>query len=87
MSTPTYLVGIISYNPDKKQQKSDSFLTFNSIDERTSHESRMFIYNDTDIIGLDVKRRNENKIKNDKDILFNVKSNQYTSVICKNKQF
>merc|ERR1712238_567867 len=86
MSNPTSLLGNISTKSEKKAQQSDSFLSFNSTDALDSQGSSSSISNDNEIIDLDIKRRKENEIKNNKDISLKEKSNEYKSVTCKNEK-
>merc|ERR1712238_478562 len=86
MSNPTSLLGNISTKSEKKAQQSDSFLNFNSTDALDSQGSSSSISNDNEIIDLDIKRRKENEIKNNKDISLKEKSNEYKSVTCKNEK-
>merc|ERR1712238_508649 len=86
MSNPTSLLGNISTKSKKKAQQSDSFLNFNSTDALDSQGSSSSISNDNEIIDLDIKRRKENEIKNNKDISLKEKSNEYKSVTCKNEK-
>ena len=86
MSNPTSLLGNISTKSEKKAQQSDSFLNFNSTDALDSQGSSSSISNDNEMIDLDIKRRKENEIKNNKDISLKEKLNEYKSVTCKHEK-
>ena len=82
---PTSLFGRISSRSDKKVQQSYCFLTFNSVNKSDPYGSSIFVFNDTNIIDLDVKRRKENEIKNGKDKVLKEDSNEYTSATYTNR--
>ena len=65
---------------ETKALKSDSFLTNSFVDAFNSQGLSRFIFTKNGIIDHVIKKRKENEIKTDKDILLTEKSNEYQLV-------